>query len=172
MNTFILKVFYEIYLLVQEVTRNLLIVSELLISNIAASLISISPILKYRSSVFDKRPWLDWVTKMSEWTQHHVSIPPDIYWVLKTSYGTLCQSCGIWHSVFTRPHRFKSERRGCWTDQKWRDFKLRSERKILIEQVWKFCNPSRIAEIALIDRKLLPKITDSGRKFVQYSAPW
>ena len=76
----------------------------LLISNIASSLIAVSPIPKYHSLIFNKRPWLDWVTRMSEWTQHHVSMPPDIYWALyRTSQETWCQLCGIWHLVFPRP---------------------------------------------------------------------
>ena len=73
-----------------------------LMRNTASSLIAVSLIPNYRSLLFNKRPWLDWVTKMSEWTQHHFSMPPDIYWVLyRTSLETRCQSCeisDIWYS--------------------------------------------------------------------------
>ena len=38
----------------------------------------------------------------------------------------------------------------------------------MIEQVvWKFRNPNRITEIAVIGRKLFSMITGSGRKFEQ-----
>ena len=79
----------------------------------------------YRSLLFNKRPWLDWVTKMSEWTQHHFSMPPDIYWVLyRTSLETRCQSCeisDIWYSPSAPIHI-----RAPWicTDQKWGDLTL------------------------------------------------